>query len=361
MTSRLFWTFLKIGTFAFGGPVAGMALIEHELFRDPKNPFPITRERFREIFAMVKLLPGPVVSQLVIAVGREIAGSKGGWTAGVAFMIPATLIITALSYAYGSIEWVKTPDAQKLFQGLQMGALALILQASVMLSKGAVTREARTWVPLAAAAVAVWLYPPIEPLLIVGFGLISVWIARKPGRKESKTLEASLFFPLAWVCLKGSLLTFGTGLAIVPILKHDLVDIGHFITQAQFIDGLMFAQIKPGPIFSAVTFYGHQMAGLPGALVATLCAFLPGFAIVLWILPKIIGRLSASAPAFLMGAVPAVVGALYGTWLNLSLPYLRSNIMLFTGLNAVVLIGRVPPLAIILLGGAIRYFLPASF
>lgn len=351
MSSRrsLYFTFLKIGFLGFGGPIAAMSLMERELFsRSDNRPPSLTRERFIELYALCKLLPGPVSTQLAVAIGRECAGTIGGWICGALFVLPSVALLIAISAFYSASHWIHEPAAQWLIQGLQLGALALIFAAAVQLSRGAMGKDPLAWIAFLVTLVVAVYDARLEPLFVLGFGVLAYLTRRK-----QPLLEAATLIAIAVVCIKGALITFGTGLAIVPLLQQDLVETGHYLTQAQFLDGLLFGQITPGPVLASVAFYGHQIAGLSGAWVGTICAFLPGFIIVLYVLPRVYERLRARAPRFLAGAVPAVAGGVFGAWLRLSAPF-RDEFMLLAALVALASWKRMPPLGIILLGGAFQ-------
>ena len=76
-------------------------------------------------------------------------------------------------------------------------------------------------------------------------------------------------------------LSIGGGYAAMPILQSQLVDVQHWLTMAEFTDLVTIAEMTPGPIFiNAATFVGMRLAGLPGALIATLGSILPSLIIV---------------------------------------------------------------------------------
>jgi chromate transporter len=95
---------------------------------------------------------------------------------------------------------------------------------------------------------------------------------------------------------------FGSGYVLLAFLQADLVKRLHWLTQAQLLDAVAIGQVTPGPVFTTATFIGYLLDGLPGAVVATIAIFLPGFFFVAAsrpLLPRI--RDSNIAGAFLDG------------------------------------------------------------
>ncbi len=81
-------------------------------------------------------------------------------------------------------------------------------------------------------------------------------------------------------------LTFGGGYAMIPVLQHEFVDARGWLTAREFTDGIAVGQITPGPLMIMVSFMGYKIAGIAGALVATVGLFAPTFILVI-----LVGRL----------------------------------------------------------------------
>lgn len=82
--------------------------------------------------------------------------------------------------------------------------------------------------------------------------------------------------PVLLVFLYIGVISFGGGLAIVPEMHRQLVDMHHWITIEEFADGYALGQLAPGPNMLSVVFYGFKIAGVPGGLLAPLASFGPG-------------------------------------------------------------------------------------
>jgi chromate transporter len=111
------------------------------------------------------------------------------------------------------------------------------------------------------------------------------------------------------VFFKIGAVVFGSGYVLLAFLKADLVDQRHWLTNAQLLDAVAVGQVTPGPVFTTATFIGYLLAGLPGAALATLGIFLPGFLLVAASGPLIPWlRRSTVAGRFLDGVNVAALG-----------------------------------------------------
>lgn len=330
--------FLKLGIFGFGGPVATMAMMEEEAVRARHW---ITPEEFAEIYAVCKILPGPVSTQMAIYLGRIRGGVRGGVTAGVVFILPCFLMVLGLAILYTETGVVR--GAEAVLSGLQAAALSIILISTWGLGK-TYRKQLAAWAVVVVSGVLIYLYPRYEPLVILGFGFIGVMQARGgsravtalcgglvtggllAGRTAAAAIWAipsdpSVLLNLFWMCLKAGFLVFGTGLAVVPVLEGEAVRQYHWLTHSQFMDGLAVGQITPGPVVITSTFIGYLAARLPGALAATAGMFLPSFINVLYLVPRVWRKFSGTpgAKGFSAFAIPAVIGGILGTTIKLGL------------------------------------------
>jgi chromate transporter len=89
-----------------------------------------------------------------------------------------------------------------------------------------------------------------------------------------------------WIFLKIGAILYGSGYVLFAFLDDELVGRG-LLTKQQLIDAIAVGQFTPGPVFSAATFIGWQIAGLPGAIAATIGIFLPSFLFVALLNPVI--------------------------------------------------------------------------
>src|SRR5258708_7898044 len=89
--------FLRLGTVAFGGPAAHVAMMEDEFVRRREW---LSREKFLDLLGASNLIPGPSSSELAIHIGYLRAGRRGLLVAGVCFILPAAILVACIAWAY---------------------------------------------------------------------------------------------------------------------------------------------------------------------------------------------------------------------------------------------------------------------
>jgi chromate transporter len=154
-----------------------------------------------------------------------------------------------------------------------------------------------------------------------------------PAWSGAKLLTVFLTF------LKHGFVSFGSGYVLYAFLHADFVQGLHWLTDKQLIDAIAIGQATPGPVFTTATFLGYLFAGVPGALLATLGIFLPGFVLVP-LLDRIV-RLTqrrAWAQGFVDGANAAALGLIAAVTLQIGRAALVDPL---TVLIAVVALGIV--------------------
>jgi chromate transporter len=313
--------FLRLGVTAFGGPAAHIAMMEDEFVR--RRAW-LDRAQFLDLVGAAALIPGPSSTEVALYVGYRRAGWRGLLMAGLCFILPAALMVTALAWAY--VRWSRLPAAGGALYGVKAVIIAIVAQATVAFARTAIRAKWPLALALAAAAASALGAPPVA--VLVGAGCASV--AARAARRARP--DANLLVGTGWgasaalgaagglgklflVFLKVGAVVFGSGYVLLAFLRADLVERTHWLTEAQLIDAVAVGQFTPGPVFTTATFVGYLVAGLPGALVATVGIFLPSFVLVAVsgpLIPRL--RRSAVAGAFLDGlnvasfALMAVVG-----------------------------------------------------
>jgi chromate transporter len=104
------------------------------------------------------------------------------------------------------------------------------------------------------------------------------------------SMASVLFF------LKTGALVFGSGPAIVPFLCDGVVDQHHWLTQGQFLDAVAMGLITPGPVVITAGFIGYLVAGLPGAIVATVAVTDPTTAAIAVVTLGLLWRFKIGEP-----------------------------------------------------------------
>ncbi len=241
------------------------------------------------------------------------------------------LCLAALFLATSPATWVLAAGAGA---GAAVAAVAVNAGAALVPASWRRARRAAGGSPtrsLGAAAAAT--AGPWVVLVLLACGLIELGVRRLGGTGGGPTMQAAPWPLLAagtlsagglaalvWVALKVGALSYGGGFVIIPLMQHDAVDRYHWMTDSQFLDAVALGQITPGPVVQTVAVVGYAAAGVGGGLLAAAVAFAPSFAFVL------VGarhfqalRANAAARAFLDGAGPAAIGAIFGVAIPLAL------------------------------------------
>jgi chromate transporter len=294
--------FLRLGTTAFGGPAAHIAMMEHEVV-DRRGW--MTRERFLDLLGAANLIPGPNSTELAIHIGREQAGTAGLLVAGACFIIPAVAIVMALGWAYTRFGAV--PSAAAVLYGIKPLLIAIIVQAIWKLARTAI----RTWelAVIGAIAAAAYALGAHELAVLVAAGLVATGsgairrraIAFMPMFPVASGMSFGLA-PLFLLFLKIGAVLYGSGYVLIAFLRSDFVVRLHWLTEQQLLDAVAVGQVTPGPVFTTATFVGYQLGGPVAALVATAGIFLPAFVFVAFSGPIVkLLRRSKAASGFLDG------------------------------------------------------------
>ncbi len=241
--------------------------------------------------------------------------------AGVAFILPAMLIVITCAWAY--VTYGTLPAAERIFYGLKPVLIAIVGHALWGLGRAAI-KDALTASAAAVALVLALAGVNMIALLLVGGAVVMLArrvIAAGPPRAAfligSAPLGPSLLphaasaalgvvpFGMATLFvtfLKIGAIVFGSGYVLLAFLRADFVVRLGWLTDRQLLDAVAVGQLTPGPVFTTATFIGYVGGGLPGALGATGGIFLPSFLFVAASYP-FIARLRASAwtSAFLDG------------------------------------------------------------
>ena len=352
--------FLKLGVIGFGGPAAHIALMEGEVVRKRRW---ISPERFLDMMGAASLIPGPSSSELAVFIGYERAGLAGLLVAGVCFVLPAALMTAAIAWAY--VRFGTLPRAEGVLYGIKPVVIAIVLQALWGLAPRAI-RKSRWLVALGVLACVASALDVGALEVLAGAGLLAALFhaASGSGRNAGRLLAigpvaaaSAAALPatvglgaLFLTFLKMGAVVFGSGYVLLAFLHADLVEHLHWLKESQLIDAVAVGQVTPGPVFTTATFIGYVLAGLPGAAVATVAIFLPGFVLVAAIRPLVARvRRSPSAGAFLDGvnvaslALMAVVTVRLGRaavvdWLTAALAVVSVALLVRFRLNSAWLI-----------------------
>ena len=370
-----FW--LKLGFISFGGPTGQIAIMHAELVERKKW---IGEQRFLHALNYCMLLPGPEATQLATYCGWLLHRTWGGVVAGVLFVLPAIVLLWALSYVYaafGAVPWVAA-----MFYGLKPAVTAIVLAAVIRIGRRAL-RTLRMWA-IAAAAFALLFFAQVPfPLIIAGAALIGLVLSRfadgdaltdsavnaprdrigapraviddsalSPAHasaswaRAGRVLGACLVLwwaPVLALALwqggdailvhegvffsKAAMVTFGGAYAVLPYVGQQAVEHYHWITGTQMVDGLGLAETTPGPLIMVVQFVGFLGAwqhpgNLPRLLAGTLGALITTWTTFvpcfLWILLGAPHIEQLRGNQRISRALGAVTAAVVGVVLNLA-------------------------------------------
>jgi chromate transporter len=317
----------RIGFTGFGGPPAHIALLRR-LCVDDRGW--LDAAEFEDAIAACNLLPGPASTELAIFCAWRVRGRLGAVAGGLAFIVPGLIIILVLSALFlagAPPLWVRGAGAGA---GAAVAAVAVQAGWSLLVPswKRASAREPvrvsrlRWAFYLLAGGAASATIGPWLVLVLLGCGALELGLRRSSWRPSGvpgiaplfpAVLSGGVLASVAWVAFKVGALSFGGGFVIIPLMQADAVSHYHWMTGAEFLNAVALGQITPGPVVQTVAAVGYAAAGLPGGLLAAVVAFSPSFAFVLGggrYFDKL--RESPAAQAFLDGAGPAAIGAIFG-------------------------------------------------
>lgn len=347
--------FLRLGALGFGGGMAVVALMEHDLVRRRRV---IPEEEFLHGIALGQIL-GPFAVNAALFVGYRRFGLLGGLACAATFLAPSVILVILLAWLYFSYHAI--PGLQPALRGLGPVVIALILGAAWSMGRKAVRSLPAAGLLVLAWVLSLWKINSLT-VLVVG-GLLGLWLGKerltgKAGPKASQgspsasgaavlpvaspvLLAAPSLVGLAWTFLKVGFVFFGGGFVLVPVLHQTLVEGLHWLTTREFLDGVAISNLTPGPIAVLATFAGYRLQGVSGALVATLALFLPAL-VLMSLLSHFYSRVKdlGRAQDLLAGLSPVVVGLIFGAALLLSRGAIHGFPGILLGLLALVLLLR---------------------
>lgn len=296
----------------------------------------LSEEEMNEGLALVQLYPGPMMVDFTAYVGYKLRGVPGAVVSAAGFILPSFVLMLALSAAYFSLG--NLPQVQPMFIGLESIVVGLVvhlaldfgervlkgrLQALIaLLAFGGLLFKANAvlivFVSLALGALllsprkgqaqpaAPTANEPLAPRRWIAIGLVTALVIGVA--VFAATLQSDLG-RMALAFFKIGTVAFGNGVTIMPLVQADVVDTYHWLSPAQFADGIALGQITPGPTLITATFVGYKLAGLFGATLATFAMFSPSIVMTL-IFTEVFTRLRNLR--FIRGALAGVMSSFVG-------------------------------------------------
>jgi len=282
--------FIKLGTVGFGGPAATIGMMEEEAVHKRKW---VSQEYFLEMLAATNIVPGPNATEMAAHLGYIHAGFFGLLAGGIGFILPGSLVSLALAVIY--TRFGSLPEIKGIFAGINPVVAAILTSAFLRLGKPSFS-DLKT-VLIAAASLTAALLGIEEIYILLAGGLAAMLLYSKPianflpllvgltfsnpvittvrSAAKVQTSQIFLFF------LKVGALLFGSTYILIAFIQREVVNSQHWLTYQQMLDAVAAGQIVPGPISTTATFIGYVIAGLPGAVAATIGIFMPSFLIVI--------------------------------------------------------------------------------
>ena len=297
-------TTLHLGAVGYGGP-AILALMKQTLVGKKRW---ITEKDFMDAVSLAQALPGATGVTVLGYVGFKLKKIWGGVLAPLGFVTPPTLLMLLLSWAY--FTYGQLPFVRALFAGLGALVVALLLNACLVLGKSVFPTigwsDWRGLLITAAGFIGVYVMHLNVLWVVLGAAALGMVLfsagarrtfAELPSRSRAispERLPVSAYVPAVLVAVVvgvGLLIpytrsvmatflgigatAFGGGFGSIPLIQSQVVDAHAWLTTKEFVDGIALGQITPGPVFITATFIGYRVAGVVGALAATVAVFIP--------------------------------------------------------------------------------------
>lgn len=385
---EVFLAFLKLGLTSFGGPIAHLGYFRDEIVVRRRW---LDEAEYADLVALCQFLPGPASSQVGFALGLWRAGPLGALAAWAAFTLPSAILLLAFALGAAALDG---PVAQGVLHGLKLVAVAVVAQAVWGMARSLAPDRQRAAIALAAVFATILLAGSLGQVAAILLGGLAGLVLC---RSEAVPVSVTARFPVSpavgvaclvafaallvglpllasgsaphWLGLfdafyRAGALVFGGGHVVLPLLDAETVATG-WVSKDAFLAGYGAAQAVPGPLFTFAAYLGAAGSlppnGVIGAGIALVAIFLPGFLLLVGVLPFWDGlRGLPAAQAAMRGANAAVVGilgaALYNpVWTSAVLGPLDFA-MALAGFVALV-VWKVPPWIVVvglaLAGGAI--------
>lgn len=335
---EVFLAFLKLGLTSFGGPIAHLGYFRDELVVRRKWT---DEAGYADLVALCQFLPGPASSQVGFALGLLRGGPLGALAAWAAFTLPSALLLIAFALAATAFEG---QVGAGLLHGLKIVAVAVVAQAVWGMAQSLTPDRTRAGIALAAVVITVAAAGSAGQVAAIAVGAIAgLLLCRNGASAQASHLSFPVSRRIGLACLllfflllaglpvlaalaqsqglslvdaffRAGALVFGGGHVVLPLLQAEVVAPG-WVSEEAFLAGYGAAQAVPGPLFTFAAYLGAVMGpqpnGILGAVLGLVAIFVPGFLLLVGVLPFWDRfRRYRLAQAAMRGANAAVVGIL---------------------------------------------------
>ena len=358
---KLFISTLYLSTFTFGGGYVIVTLMKKK-FVDEYHW--IEENEMLDLVAIAQSSPGAIAVNGAIVVGYKLAGAAGIFVAILGTVLPPFVILSVISIFYNAFRnnWL----ISQLLEGMQAGVGAVIASVTVDMGMPIIKeKDPLSLVIMVGAFIAACVFSINVVYIVITCGIIGV--IRTSIKKEKWKM---IYLQLFWSFIQIGMFSFGGGYAAMPLIQGQVVTDHGWLTMSEFTDLITISQMTPGPIaVNSATFVGLKIAGIPGAVVATLGCILPS-CIIVTVLAKL--YLKYRSMDMLQGVLrslrPAVVAMIASAGiLILMTAFWGSNTITFTGTKWVMVLifaicvvilrkTKMNPIWVMVLAGVIKVF-----
>ena len=335
---EVFLAFLKLGLTSFGGPIAHLGYFRDEIVVRRRW---MDEAQYADLVALCQFLPGPASSQVGFALGLWRAGPLGALAAWIAFTLPSAILLVLFALGAAALHG---PLAQGILHGLKLVAVAVVAQAVWGMARSLTPDRQRATIAVGAVLVIIAVggslgqiaaivlgglaglafcgngagttvpptaFPVSRSAGVVGLAHFAILLVGLPLLASAGNDHGLGLFDAFY---RAGALVFGGGHVVLPLLDAETVATG-WVSKDAFLAGYGAAQAVPGPLFTLAAYLGAVGAqwpnGIAGALIALPAIFLPGFLLLVGVLPFWDAlRTRPYAQAAMRGANAAVVGIL---------------------------------------------------
>jgi chromate transporter len=295
---------LYYGFAGFGGGYSVLAQLRRDLVE--KRQW-LSAEEFLVLAELSKSLPGTPATSLLALLGQRVGGVRGGIVAASAFLLPSTILMIACGAAYSLVRAVA--GLSLFFDGMNAAMVGIVGAVTIDLAKSALRSRRDVGLAIVCGLLLATRLVAEPVLALTAAAVGAVLGARRAATRTAGAAAPSVeappkserlhgFLPLLAlpIVVAGSLTalaalvrvfvpigvtTFGGGLAMIPAIEHMVVIDEGWLDSKAFADAIALGQITPGPVAICATFIGYRVAGIAGALLATVAMFAPATALAL--------------------------------------------------------------------------------